>query len=349
MRAEGYRVHAIVAGLLIIVMGCAGPQGTAPAGSSSAQGSPAIGVSATGPASAPPDATGSARPSSTADAPVRLRLSGRGPIGMAIADGVGWVVATDSGHLISLDMATATETAAIDIGAGGSSVVIGDDGTAYVSRYDTGSTGEGILVVKGRDHAVSGIATMALGGLAAGEAGTVWALEKAGNVLHVDPAARRILDRVAVAVDTNEHMEIVAGAGARWVSSDHTPVRRIAADATVAAVIETGGGIPLDFADGLVWGARADELWAIDPRRNEVTRHVALEDVAEILALDVEGDEAWLAVRRPGRVGAVVRLELPGGRVVAGHAVSLPAAVELAADRAWVTDYDTSEVLGFAR
>jgi hypothetical protein len=268
---------------------------------------------------------------------------------MAIADGVGWVVATDSGHLISLDMATATETAAIDIGAGGSSVVIGDDGTAYVSRYDTGSTGEGILVVKGRDHAVSGIATMALGGLAAGEAGTVWALEKAGNVLHVDPAARRILDRVAVAVDTNEHMEIVAGAGARWVSSDHTPVRRIAADATVAAVIETGGGIPLDFAAGLVWGARADELWAIDPRRNEVTRHVALEDVAEILALDVEGDEAWLAVRRPGRVGAVVRLELPGGRVVAGHAVSLPAAVELAADRAWVTDYDTSEVLGFAR
>jgi len=143
------------------------------------------------------------------------------------------VVATDSGHLISLDLSSGTEIAAIDIGPGASSVVIGDGDAVEVSRYDTGTTGEGIVVVSGRDHAVRGIATMALGGLAVGEAGTVWALEKAGNVLHVDPATGRILGRVAVVVDVNEHMEIVAGAGARWVSSDHTPVRRIAAETSM--------------------------------------------------------------------------------------------------------------------
>ncbi len=160
-----------------------------------------------------------------------------------------------------------------------------------------------------------------------------------------------VIGSVQIAVDANTHMDLLAGGGVRWASSDATPIRRIAADATVAATIETGGGIPLAFADGLVWGARPDEMWAIDPATNTVTRRVALVDIDEILALDVasDGSEAWIAARRPGRVGTVVRIELPSGRVLAEFPVSLPAAVELTADRAWVTDYDTSAVFSFAR
>jgi hypothetical protein len=126
-------------------------------------------------------------------------------------------------------------------------------------------------------------------------------------------------------------------------------LRRIAADATIAAEIETGGGIPLTGADGLIWGARADEIWAVDPATNKVSRHVPLVDVDEILAMDVGDGEAWVAVRRPGRIGRVLAVELATGATTAEYAVSLPAAVELTAQTAWVTDYESDEVLGFDR
>ena len=90
-------------------------------------------------------------------------------------------------------------------------------------------------------------------------------------------------------------------------------------------------------------------LWAIDPATNRVSLEVPLADVAEILALDVDGQEAWIALRRPGRIGMVIRVEIPGGRLLGEAPVALPAAVELSADRAWVTNYDGDEVLGFAR
>ena len=316
------------------------------------------GTAATGPASSSgPASTASTQPSTPASSstgasdeiPVRIVLTGRGPIGMAIDGSTGWVVATDSGQLIELDLGASRERRAIDIGPGGSGVIVGADGTVFVGRYDTGSSGDGALVLRGPDRAVQGLASGPLGGLALGEAGTVWVLEKAGRVVELDPSSG--LERVAteVTVDPNEHMDIVAGAGARWLSSDHTAVRRIAADGTIAAEIETGGGIPLAFSDGLVWGARGAELWGIDPRTNEVARHVALDRVDEILAMEVGDGAAWIAIRRPGRAGRLIGVSLADGRLLAEHEVGLPAAVELTSDRVWVTDYETSSVLGFTR
>lgn len=63
----------------------------------------------------------------------------------------------------------------------------------------------------------------------------------------------------------------------------------------------------------------------------------------------MEGDEAWLAVRRTGRVGAALRLDLASGTVAAEHSVSLPAAVRIGPERAWVASYLTNELIGFAR
>ncbi len=50
----------------------------------------------------------------------------------------------------------------------------------------------------------------------------------------------------------------------------------------VDATIDTGVGVPFVADGGLVWGARADELWAIDPATSVVTRRYPLTDVAEI-------------------------------------------------------------------
>jgi outer membrane protein assembly factor BamB len=72
-------------------------------------------------------------------------------------------------------------------------------------------------------------------------------------------------------------------------------------------------------------------------------------DVSEILAMDIDGDDAWIAVRRPGQVGEVIRLDLRDGRVLGEYPVSLPAAVRIASDRVWVASYLTNELLGFAR
>ena len=153
-----------------------------------------------------------------------------------------------------------------------------------------------------------------------------------------------------VQVAENEHMDLVGIDGAVFAASDSTPVRRVrGTPLAIDATIETGGGVPFDDDGGLVWGARADELWAIDPAAGVVTRRYPLTDVAEILDLDVEGDDAWIAVRHPGRVGAVIRLDLTTGDEVADVPADLPAAVVIAGESVWVTDYSSGALLGFAR
>lgn len=118
---------------------------------------------------------------------------------------------------------------------------------------------------------------------------------------------------------------------------------------TTAAITPAASAAPDDFDEGLVWGARADEVWAIDPAVDRVTRRIPLTDLMEILALDIDGDEAWIAARRPGYRGTVVRVDLATGLVVDEFAVSLPSAVRIAADRVWVTSDETNELLGFRR
>ena len=248
-----------------------------------------------------------------------------------------------------VDLATGSSSQLIPVGSLPTHVVA-DEGGVAVSRIDaSGILGPLVLIRPGWQE-IASVATGPLGGIAEGEPGTVWALTKAGEVLLVDTAAREIIDRVAVAVDDAEHMEPVSGAGSLWVASDSLPVQRVTGpDLAVSATIETGGGIPLAFADGLVWGARPDALWAIDPSLDQVTRTIPLEGLMEILAMDVADGEAWIAARRPGCVGTVLQVDLATGDVLAEYPVSLPAGVRIADDRAWVTSYETNELIGFPR
>jgi hypothetical protein len=335
---------AILMTAVTALAACTGPSpssGQQPSATASAT----PGASAT---PAPPSPIASAS-SVLADPVTRVALSGQAPAALAIDGDRMWVYEVESGDLSLVDLAAGRETRSVHFGGLGSHVVRGRDGTIIVARFDTGGSGEHLVTVDPVTGVIGGVPTDPLGAMTMGEDGSVLALEKADRLLRVDPAKRSIVDRVAVDID-DEHMEVVAASGAAWVASDHTPVRRISLPKlAVAGTIEVGGGIPFVARSGLVWGARPDAVWAIDPARNAVSRTLPLVDVSEILAMDIDGDDAWIAVRRPGQVGEVIRLDLRDGRVLGEYPVSLPAAVRIASDRVWVASYLTNELLGFAR
>jgi DNA-binding beta-propeller fold protein YncE len=299
-----------------------------------------------------PTPTPVATPGATPQAEIiHIPLSGRGPLGLVLDGDVAWTVAHDSGDLISIDLPTARETASFGIGSAGTHVVVDGD-EVFVGRYDPACIDECLTVVNPGDEEVSGIETGPLASIARADDGRLWALEQSGTVLLIDPTGGATLDFLKVQLAPNEHRELVPSPGTAWVGSDSTAVRRVTVTGTelsVGAEIDPGGGIPFVFRDGLVWGARADELWAIDPAANDITERVALTELMEILALDVGDGEAWIAARRPGVRGTVIRVDLETGQVLDEWAVRLPAAVAIAADRVWVTDAEAHELVGLPR
>jgi hypothetical protein len=285
-----------------------------------------------------------------AQAVIRLQLSGAAPDAIVLDADTAWVLTGEGGTLLEVDLAGRRERRSIDVGFGATHLALPAPGVAAVARFDDSGSGTFLPIVDLEAGTVdSAVVTGALGGLAGGDVGIVWALEKADRLLKVDATTRHILGTTPVDIGQDVHTEVQWGSGAAWVGSDGTPVVRIAGDLSIAATIPVDTGLPFLVRDGLVWGAGPSQLWAIDPATNQVARRVPLENVNEILALDVAADEAWLAVRHPGQVGAVLRLDLRTGEVAEEHAVSLPAAVRIAADRVWVASYLTNELLGFAR
>ena len=300
-------------------------------------------------ASASPAPRSSAAGATAGDA-VRISLSGAAPDALVLVGDRAWVLAGEGGTLMEVDLAERRELRSIDVGFGATHLAVLDDGTVAVGRFDDSGSGSYLVLVDPRSEAVRGVATGALGGLALGEGGFLWALERADRLVKVDSATGEIVGHVAVDIGENVHTEVQWGAGSAWVGSDGTPVFRVDGDdLALAATTEIPSGLPFLFEGGLVWGAGSAALWAIDPATNNVVVDVPLEDVIEILGMAVEDKDVWLAVRRPGHVGRVLRLTLPGGHAVGEFEVDLPAAVKLGADRAWVASYLGDELVGFPR
>ena len=342
--------------LAAVVAGCAPASSSTapdtrgvPSASAEARSSPSLApASSVAPTPSSPTATATAAPPST-PAAVRIGLPGDGPLGLDVADGRAYVAAHDSGELVVVDLATG-DAEAFPIGSYGVRVVVLGPGRVAIGRYDR--DGEHAPIEQIRLPGLRATPTDAgpVDAIEAAGDGRVWGFEKAGSIVLVDPAAGETIGRASIDIAPNEHIDVVGAAGDAFASSDSTPVRRIGGEPlAVTATIETGGGVPFVEDGGLVWGARADEVWAIDPASDAVSRRVPLEGVIEILDLDVEGDDAWIAVRHPGRLGAVMRVDLASGDVLLDTPASLPAAIEIAGDRAWVTDYETGELLGFDR
>jgi len=288
-------------------------------------------------------------PGATDTGPIHIPLSGAAPDAIVLDGDTAWVLAGEGGTLMEVDLEGRREVRAIEVGFGATHVALPASGLAAVARFDASGNGTFLPIIDLRTAALDGIDTGPLGGLAPGEDGIVWALERADRLVKVDAVGRRVLGSVRVDVGENVHTEVQWGAGAAWVGSDGTPVVRVGGDLAVEASIAVDTGLPFLVRDGLVWGAGPEQLWAIDTASNLVVREIPLQDVIEVLAVDVQGDEAWLAIRHPGHVGAVLRLDLADGEVVEEHAVSLPAAVKMAPGRAWVASYLTNELFGFAR
>ena len=173
----------------------------------------------------------------------------------------------------------------------------------------------------------------------------MWALDRTGEVFGVDPTSGAVSVRFPVELDLNAHNNVVFAGGYVWVSSDTTKLFRFDPASGKRAEYDVGGGVPFLAEDGLLWGATPTQLWAVDPASGEVVRRVTVPDSEEVMALTIDSGTAWVGLRHPGRVGAVVLLELPSGEVLREVAVDIPARIELAAGSAWVSDSGSSLVL----
>jgi hypothetical protein len=331
--------------LVSILAGCGAPA-SSPSAASTAAPSEASAPSA---AASPSASTATASPttaSSPAAAATRIPVPG-GPIGLDVAAGHAWVVATDAGRIVDVDLASGATTP-MDVGSSANWVKVLGDTKLVVSRYGPADGRATLEIIDAATGKATPITQEPIDALDLDSHG-IWAFQKDGTVLSVDGDGRTI-GQAQVEIAPNEHIDLVGTGDAVFASSDSTPVRRVAGGPlSVDATIETGGGVPFTSDRGLIWGARPDELWGIDPSSGTVTKRFPLANVMEILDLDVDGDDAWIAVRHPGRMGAVIRLDLATGTQVADIPARLPAAVVIDGKRAWVTDYEAGELLGFDR
>jgi outer membrane protein assembly factor BamB len=281
---------------------------------------------------------------------VRIALSGAAPDAIVLDGHAAWVLTGEGGTLLEVDLEGAREVRAIDVGFGATHLALPLPGVAAVGRFDDSATGGFCLLVDLETGAIRPVRTTELGSLAAGEDGVVWALEKANRLVAIDAAEGNVVDTTAVEVGQNVHVEVRWAGGAAWVGSDGLPLVRVdGRDLAEHRTIEVDEGIPFLFEAGLVWGAGPSQLWALDPATGEIARRIGLENLIEILALDIDGDEAWIAARHPGHVGTVLRLDLATEAVLDEVPIDLPAAVAIASERVWVASYSTNELVGIDR
>ena len=338
-----------MAGLAIAcaaLLGCGSGQSTG----KPATATPAGGASIAPTATATSSPTGQPPGSTAVGEPLRIALSGAAPDALVLDGETAWVLTGEGGTLLEVDLGARAEVRSIEVGFGATHVALPLPGVAAVGRFDNSSTGAYCLLVDLGTGDVRPVETGELGALAGGEDGVVWALEKANRLLKVDAASGDVLGSTSVDVGENVHVEVRWAGGATWVGSDGLPVVRVdGADLDDHRTIEVDEGIPFLFEGGLLWGAGPSQLWALDPATGKITRRIALENLIEVLALDIEGDEAWIAARHPGHVGTVLHLDLASEAVVEEIPIDLPAAIAIAPDRVWVASYSTNELVGIAR
>ncbi len=325
--------------LCVPLIACGGGQATVPPSAAGSTAPPAL--AATPPTE--PVATDAAAQ------PIRIPLSGAAPGAIVLDGGTAWVLTGEGGTLLEVDLEARREVRAIDVGFGATHLALPLPGVAAVGRFDDSGTGGYTVLVDLATGTLRPVSTGEVGSLD-GAAGVAWVLEKADRLVKVDAATGEVIDGTSIDVGENVHVEVRWAGGAAWVGSDGLPLVRVdEADLADHQAIEIDEGIPFLSADDRLWGAGPSQLWALDPATSEVTKRITLERLIEILALDIDGDEAWIAARRLGYLGTVLSLDIATGEVVGEVAVDLPAAIRIAPDRVWVASYSTNELLGFAR
>ena len=319
----------VVASVCLIASGCSAGTAPAPAGSPS-------------PTAAPTTAAGGIRVEAVID------LKGAEAYGLTADASAVWAISYQAGTLSRVDPATNGVTRTVPLAHAASALATGD--AIWVAGYGGGPADSALYRVDPATGRV--VATVAVGevccDLSEGGGG-VWVVDPRGAVVRVDPARNAVAQRLGVPLNRNVHINAVYGGGAVWVSSDDSALLRIDPRSGRRTTVDTGAGVPFLARDGLIWGAAPDRLWAVDERTGRVARTIELADSIEVLSLAVGPDAIWVGLRRPGRIGTVVRLDPASGQVRGElRDIDIPARIVLAFGSVWVTDSGGSSLYRLA-
>src|SRR5262249_55822345 len=192
---------------------------------------------------------------------------GRGPAGVAVANGQVWVANQLDGTISEVNPAAGTVVATIDVGNGPAAIASG-----YGSVWVTNVTDNALSRIDPRSGHV--LATIALGGapagLAASERGIWVAGTDPGRLMLVDPRTNSVSRVVPMG---GSPAAVAIGAGSVWIADSTGTVARF--DPVTGHVQKSRvGGSPtgIVYADGAIWVANGQggSVLRIDPRTGSV-------------------------------------------------------------------------------
>ncbi len=273
-----------------------------------------------------------------------IDIGGPEAYGLAVNAHAVYAISYQAGSMARIDPTTGS-VQTIPLGPG-AATLLNDGDSLWVAAYGGGSTGSKLYRVNAATGQV--VATIEPGevccDLTVG-GGAIWAVDPRGSVMRVDPASNRIVRRLDVPIDRTVHTNAVYGGDSLWVSSDSTMLFRVNPASGAIERIDVGGGVPFVAHDGLIWGAAPARLWAVDQDTGEVVRRIELRNSIEVISLGLGFDAIWVGIRRPGRIGTVLRLDQQTGAVVAETTeVDIPARIEFGFEAVWITDSGGSSV-----
>ena len=178
-------------------------------------------------------------------------------------------------------------------------------------------------------------------------AGLVWALERSGQVVGVDPSSGSVGVRMPVELDLNAHNNVVFAGGYVWVSSDTTALFRFDPATGRRSELDVGGGVPFLARRRVASGAPrrpSSGRWTPGPARSSGGSPCRTR--LEVMALAIESDDgvgrpAPPGRRRPPSSSSTSRR----ARCAAKCRSTSRAPIELAFGSVWVSDSGSSMVL----
>lgn len=266
-----------------------------------------------------------------------IELEGTEALGLAITADAVWAITFQTGTLSRIDPESGAVTLSEPLPLQAATLLtVGDE--LWAAGY--GGPTDSIYRI---DPASGQVTTTIDSGevccdLSAGD-GAIWAVDPNGAVLRVDSASNEVVDRILISIDRNAHTNVVYAGGSVWISSDTTLLFRIDPDSGSIDEFEVGGGVPFLEHEGLLWGASPESLWVVDPQSGEVVTRIAPEDSIEVISLGITENEIWTGIRRPGRVGAVLRIDRANGEVLDEFRdIEIPARIAFGFGSVWITD-----------
>ncbi len=267
-----------------------------------------------------------------------IELEGSEALGLTVTNDAVWAITYQSGTLSRIDPESGAVTLSEEIGSQVATLLaIGDE--IWAAGYGGLTDSNVYRIDPGTGRVAESINTGEVCcDLTAGN-GAIWVVNPDGEVLRVDPQSNQVSDRFEVSVDRNAHTNVVYAGEFVWVSSDTTLLSRLDPDSGSIHEFDVDGGVPFLEHEGLLWGASTDSLWAVDPQTGEIVSRIELKDSIEVISLGVGGSEVWAGIRRPGRIGAVLRIDRASGEVLDEFTdIEIPARIAFGFESVWITD-----------